>query len=511
MLSKSFIPFKRVANFLGCNAKDSQENIADGEWDSQSHDIMSDPLGGLAMRPGYVALTSATVGASTSWIGFTHFHKSSGTDHYIGGDSAGKLWSFETNQYVNLLTGLTTGANKRLSFHVLNDICVILNGSENAKSYTGSGSAGTLGGTLVTGDWGLEWQRYSWIHSTADPRLLYYCTTAGNPESGYTSFLNFDEDGFGLTGAIKQGDDMVVGKEVGLHRVQYTGSSPFVRKYKIPSTVGPINHWVLKSTYDGKVMFLAPDYQVYMLVGDKVTEIGDNVKAILKAGQASRFQHAVAGLSEARKWYFLSFTYSGSATANDKTLVCDYSRPYLDKFQKLQYPWFVFNFGANCFAEIISNKRKLLYFGGAVGKMYQYDSGTNDDGTAIQNVYYSKHDSQGDPSIEKKYSKFIIAYRNKGNYNLDIGFMVDRNANSRKEITQAMLGGQGVNTLWDAFNWDQSNWADADDTDVGRDIDRVGKLLQVDFGTDGVDQDWSIDYYIIMAKALTKGASRVKE
>ena len=510
MISKLFVPFKRIQNFLGVNSKDSFENILDGEWDPQSHDIISSPQGGLAMAPGYTAITTATVGAAVAWTGFYNFHKSSGTDYYIGGDSAGKLWSFETAQYVNLLTGLTTGVDKRLSFHTVNDICVILNGSESPLKYTGSGSAATLGGTLVTGDWGLEWQKYSWIHSTVDPRLLYYATTISDAESGYTSFINFDEDGFPLTGAIKQGDDMVVGKINRLYRLQYTGTSPFYQKYFIPSTVGPINYWVLRSTFDGKVMFLAPDYQVYMLTGDSLVEIGDNVKAILKAGINARFQYAVGGLSESRKWYFLSFSYS-SSSQNDKTLACDYSRPYLDKFQKLQYPWFVFNFGANCFAEIAISQRKLVYFGGYVGKMYQHDSGTNYGGSAINNRYYSKHDSHGDPSIEKKYSKFIVAYHNKGDYPLNIAFTVDRNSDSVKRITQTMLGGQGVNTLWDNFSWDEDNWSDADDTDVGRDIDRVGKLLQCDFGTSSLDNDWSIDYYITMAKALSKGVSRTKE
>jgi hypothetical protein len=62
---------------------------------------------------------------------------------------------------------------------------------------------------------GIEWQRYGWLHSTVDPRLLYYTNSVGNPDDAYTSFLNFDDDGEVLTGCGKQGDDLIVGKEHG--------------------------------------------------------------------------------------------------------------------------------------------------------------------------------------------------------------------------------------------------------------------------------------------------------
>ncbi len=176
MLSRSFIPFTRIDSFSGINSKDSFENMLDSELDENSINVFSDPIGALASRPGYSALTTASIGTANAWCGFTQYRKSTKVDYYLGGTSDAKLYQYSANNYNLLLssvTGLTITADTRFNFFTLDDICVVTYGGLPLK-WTGSGSAATLGGTTVTADFGLEWQRYGWFHSTVDPRLMYY-------------------------------------------------------------------------------------------------------------------------------------------------------------------------------------------------------------------------------------------------------------------------------------------------------------------------------------------------
>lgn len=511
MISKSYIPFQRADLFYGVNSKDSPDVWLDGEWDESSINIFSDPQGALASRPGYSSLTTASIGSATAWTGFYQFRKSSKVDYYLGGTSDGKIYQYVSNGYTQLYTGLTTGVNVRWSFDKLNDICVMVNGNEAPLKWTGTGSAASLGGTICTADFCLEWQRYMWMHSTVDPRLMYYCTTIGDPESGYTSFLNFDDDPYEVNSACKQGDDMIVGKLWSLFRVRYTGSSPIFVKDRIPSRVGPINFSVMKQIPGGGVIFLAPDYNFYILSGDNVIPVGSNIQKYMKAGVNSRITQAVAGVMQDRNQYWCSFVYVSTSTTADRTVVMDYSRPYQDRWGKIQYPWFIYSIGANCFAEIYTSGKAWLYSGGYTGKMYKQDSGTNDDGVAFNTTYKSKVFSHGDTSLEKKYGRFLLSYENKGNWDLDISFVCDGNAATQKSITQNMLGGSGYNTLWDVALWDVDYFSSETDIDIGRDIDRQGKLIQVSFGTDGLDESWRIYSYTILTKGLYRGNVRSRE
>lgn len=509
MISKDFIPLLLAENFLGVNAKDSSENMNNGEWDKESINVFSDPQGALASRTGFTQLTAASIGSATAWCGFYQYDKlslGSAQSYYVGGGSDGKLYNYTSGNYQNILTGLTTtkGVNKRYSFFTLDEKCLITCDEDEPRIWAGTGSATTFA-TSCTADWGLEWQRYGWLHSTVDPRLLYYCDDIGDPSSPYTSFLNFDEDMGKLTGACKQGDDMLVGKEWALFRIQYRGTEPLYKKYRVPSKIGPVNFWTMKETPDGQVIFLAPDFNFYLVNGDNVVPCGDNIKPYVKAGVNSRLQYAVSGMLHGRSQYWCSFSYTSGTTKNDRTLVMDYSRPYSDKWGKTQYPWFIYSIGANCFAEMNISGKSWLYHGDYVGKVQKNDTGTNDNGVEISPTYVSKGFSHGDPSLEKKYENIGLSIAQKGDWDLNVQVVCDGNALTEKTIAQNLLSGSGSQTLWDNFNWDEANWASESDNTVTREIRRQGKTIQIRFGTSGLDTSFLVYYYNLLARALQRG------
>jgi hypothetical protein len=505
MLSRSFNPFIYAQNFMGVNAKDSPENFLDGEWDQSSINVFSDPQGAVASRPGFTALTTTSIGSATAWCGFYQFIKHvSGTtsNYYIGAGSDGKLYSYASSAYNLLFTGLQTGIDVRWSFFTLGNQVICANGY-SVLAWAGTGSAATFA-TSVTADFGIEWQRYGWLHSTVDPRLMYY-STIDDPDSAYTSFLNFDTDSYAVSGSCKQGDDMIIGKQFSLYRVQYRGTSPLFRIYRIPSSVGPVCFSVFKELPDGRNIFLAPDCNFYMLSGDNVEPVGSNIQPYVKLGVFSRLNKAVSGLCLNRSQYWCSFTYTSGATANDRTLVMDWSRPYADKWGKRQYPWFIYSIASNCFAEITLSGQAWLYHGGYVGKMYKDDNGTNDDGSSFNATYRATKRSHGEPTLEKKYDHFALSYARKGDWDLSVQLICDGNALTEKNITYDMLGGLGYQSLFDVAKFDEDYFSSESDTDSTREICRQGKTIEVSFGTTGLNESFLVYNYALHAKPLRRG------
>lgn len=511
MLGRRFQPLFFMENFLGVNTKDSDENKANGEWDEASIDIFSDPQGSLGSRNGFTAITSGSIGGAVAWTGFYQFNEFSGgsrVSHFIGGGSDGKLYKFASNAYTELFDGLTGGANVRWAFLTLDNQVLAVNGNDDDLIWGGTGSAATFE-TSVTADFCIEWQRYPWVHSTVDPRLVYY-GLLGDPDGEYTNFINFDDDGEAVTGLSKQGDDLLVGKRSHLYRIQFRGTDPLFQKYKVPTNVGPVNHWVMRELPSGQVIFLAQDFNFYMAIGDTIIPVGDNIKAFIRGGVKSRLNKAVSGLLYNRNQYWCSFTKTSGETTNDRTVVMDWERPYRDKWGKLQYPWFIHSIAANAFAEIDISGQDLLYHGGYVGKVYKNDTGTNDDGSAYSPTYKSKRISHGDPTLEKKYTKLEFSYDNKGDWDLLINFIIDNNAATEKNTSQNMLGGVGGLPLFDVAKFDEDSFAVESDADVSHQIDRQGKFIQTTLGTTELDEAWLVRYFAILAKALRRG-SRTRE
>lgn len=509
MISREYIPLLLCENFKGVNSKDSNENMDLGEWSEDSLDVFSDPQGALGSRPGFSQLSAASIGSATAWCGFYQFDKQSGgttTSYYIGGGENGKIYNYTSGNYTELFSGLTTtkADDKRFAFFTLDNTVMICCDEDAPLIWAGTGSAATFA-TSVTADWGIEWQRYGWLHSVVDQRLLYYCTTLGDIDSAYTSFLNFDDDPGKLTGACKQGDDMLVGKEWSLFRIQYRGTTPLFKKYRVPTKVGPVNFWTMKELPDGRVVYLAPDFNFYMAIGDNVVPCGENIKKYIQAGVNARLKYAVSGLLFNRSQYWCSFSKTTGVTQNDRTVVMDWSRPYQDKWGKLQFPWFIYSIGANCFAEMNISGKAWLYHGGYAGIIHKDDTGTNDNGVASKPTYVSKKISHGDPTLEKKYENINLALERKGDWDLSIQTICDGNASTEKNIVQDLLEGLGYQSLFDIAKFDEDYFSSESDMDVSREIRRQGKVIQIRMGTTGVDEAFLIYNYSINSKLMQRG------
>lgn len=515
MFNRRVLHFPKIANFLGVNTKDTSPNFSDGEWHEDSINIMSNPKGALGSRNGFSAITVASIGSDNAWCGFFEYQTHSGgstSKYYVGGGANGWLYNYTGGKYTIIGKGFDTTSDddERFNFFTLNNVLTVIPGGGSWPCIW-SGTGSVLSHTsAVTADWGVEWQRYGWLHSIVDPRLLYYCDSVGNSDDAYTSFLNFDDDGEALTGCGKQGDDLIVGKEHALHRVQYRGTEPLFKKYRIPAKVGPVNFETIKTLPDGSLVFLAPDCNFYRLIGDTPYPVGGNIQPYVKGGVLSRLKYAVAGINYKRNQYWCSLTITSGATQNDRTIVMDYSRPYQDVWGETQYPWFIFDIAANCFAEVTVSGDNLLYHGDYAGKIHKDDTGTNDDGTTFRTHYRSKVFDFGDLTLEKKFTHFEFSFQDKGDYDLDVGFVVDENAATQKLITENMQNGITDAPLWGVVKWGSFTWASQADSNKTRHIDLQGKTLYVTMGTAGIDEAWNMYWYVLHARGLFR-ATRHRE
>ena len=260
-----------------------------------------------------------------------------------------------------------------------------------------------------------------------------------------------------------------------------------------------------KQLPDGRNIFLAPDFNFYLLDGDSLVTCGDNIRKVIKDGVNNRLQYACAGLLLERHQYWCSFTYVTGATKNDRTVVMDYLRPYPDRMGRTQYPWFIYSIGANCFAQVNLSGRSYLYHGGYVGKMYLNDSGTNDDGVAIPDFFRSKNESFGDPTLEKKYDNIEFSFETAGDWDLTMGFVVDNNASTEKTIAHNMLGGQsagGARFDDGSSKFDEVYFPTEQNGYARRDIMRQGKTIYMTASVGLLDKTWNLLNYTLHAKPL---------
>lgn len=184
----------------------------------------------------------------------------------------------------------------------------------------------------------------------------------------------------------------------------------------------------------------------------------------------------------------------------------DWVRPYQDTWGKTQYPWFIFDIAANCFAEVTVSGENLLYYGGYTGKVFKLESGTNDDGAAFTSFYRSKVFDFGDLTVEKKFPHVEFSYENKGDWDLDIGFVADENAATQKILTQNMQSGIADAPRWDYVTWDNFSWAAESDSNKTRHVDLQGKTLYCTLSTDGLNEAWNMYWYVLHARGLSRTA-----
>lgn len=516
------LQFLQKLNFVGCDKLNAPEMMLDGAAED-CLDVYSDPFGGLATRNGMARLITTSVSSSATITGGWQFQLE-GTNYDVFMASDGKIYKANSDlTTTQLATGTgVTDANKHWACFNGRDssgdpIAIFVHEDLGRPwKYTGSGSAATLSGTIVTADFGIEWQRYYWLHkpNTCD---VYYNTTIDNAESGYSSYLRYDEPDAQdyVRGLSKHGDDMLTFKRWSLIRTVFrpgAGASKF-QPFVIEGGIGTESHWSIQRLPTGQVVWLGSDNNIWMLSGNVVRPVGDLIQPYLRDCNQSRLQYVDSGINRKRGHYWLTLTYGSANTTHNRVLVMDYLHPYQDKKGQLQYPWWIFKRTCHTLWEAFAAGVPYLYSGDYGGFVNKEDSGTSDAGTAIQNNGYwlSKPYSFDNPTLEKKFPYLALSVEYKGSYNLSVESIMDKDQATSTINTVALSRGASALALWDVAEWDVDKWSADQPTDTACHIDRVGKVWQVKFfGDSTAGHPWRVYHFTPFVKPL-KPTHRIRE
>lgn len=513
--------FIQKNNFVGVDKSSAPEMMLDGSCED-CLDVYSSPLGGLATRNGMARLNTTSVSATATITGGWHF-RVDGTINDIFMTNDQKIYKMSGTAVVELASSVgASDANKHWScFNGRDsngDVIAIMVHEDLGRpwKYTGSGSAATLAGTIITASFGIEWQRYYWLAkpNTCD---VYYNTTIDNAESGYASFLRFDEPDVSdyVRGLGRQGDDMLAFKRWSLTRTVFrpgAGASKF-QKFVVDGGIGTESHWSIQTLPTGQVVWLGPDNNVWMLSGNVIRPVGDLIKPFLEDCNQSRLQYTDSGINRKLGHYWITLTYGSASTTHNRTLVMDYLHPYQDSKGQIQYPWWIYSRACHTLWEAHASGVPYLYSGGYDGFINKEDSGTDDAGTAIPNngFWLSKPYSFGDLTVEKKFRHLPLSVEYKGSYSMWAEFIADKDAATSSVEEIELSRGASVLALWDLAEWDVDSWGADQPMDTSVHIDRVGKVLQIKFfGSTTAQQPWRVYNFSPIVKYLGR-THRVRE
>ncbi len=416
--------------------------------DNQAFDLQNIVLttsGNFKTRPGFTKVNSSSVGAVCTGV---FFYKQADGDRYaisvwdndtikkmeyaVGGDLDG-TW----DDITGTLT-FSAGQNDLAFFTVGEDVAIIEDGLGNTAPYQWNGA-----GNAVTLDASAPNAKYVVFHknmcfaagSNTNPSLLYF-TDIGDVtawDTGLSGNVAVEtNDGSIIRGLAAGFDALYIWKDNSIWRLSGSDKDSFVLQ-RMVSDIGTLsgasiskigNDFIFKSSkgdyflYDGAV---------------KVRKISSNIDGTIENLAFDRFAYCPSVVFEDD--YYVGVTTIGGGT-NNRTLIFDTFNLAWSKFKGL-------NANAMGIAEDATGK-DIILFGDYSGYVYEYPSGTNDSGTAID-MFLTTKQFRFPEMTPEKYLKLLKVFANQeGNYNLTVAVRNDYEGVGTEYSVSLLGGGSSV-------------------------------------------------------------------
>lgn len=416
----------------GLNDSFSTIKVADNEATSLQNVVFTSS-GSFKTRDGFTkTMTQATLGATVDTNGIFFYKPTSGTkflvgvfsdnkirkmDYEIGGGPDGGFNASSGADGGDDITGsliFSVDQDDIASFAVGEDILIIEDGLNTTApyKYSGSGNAAALGGSPPNCTMVAYHKRMAWCAGNdSNPSTLFF-SDLGNIENwttGLSGNLSIEtNDGSNIT-AIKPGfDSMYAWKDSTIWRISGDDKDNFEleRMVKDVGTCSSDSVQIIGNDF----IFTDCQGDTYIYDGGiKVRLISKKVEGTRDASNFSRFANARTAIFD--KDYYVSFSTSGNA-AHDTVMVFDTFNLSWTKFLGL-------NINAMGVGDDSAGK-DILYFGDYTGFIYEYPSGTNDSGSAIDMFYVTKHFSFPGLTFNKTFKVMNVFVKQAGNYNLTV-------------------------------------------------------------------------------------------
>jgi hypothetical protein len=252
----------------------------------------------------------------------------------------------------------------------------------------------------------------------------------------YGNFLEIDDgDGDVITGLFQWNGSLYVAKQHSLHIVEFTGNAqaPFQRR-RLPGDIGALSGFSFKDV--GNYFVFLSERGIAGCVGSLVQLAPgmDNILDLFDPNDADRFNLSACAFSTAghnrvlgQVWFGVS---SINSTTRDKVLIFDYTNKCF---------WLDDGISGNYFTEVgDANGFFSAWSGDYSGHIFKHDSGTTDNGAAIDWYFSTPDMGMKDPYSWKHFDKLMVAGDKQTTGTLYIDVYVDRSTTLTKTISVDM-------------------------------------------------------------------------
>ena len=335
-------------------------------------------FGSIIKRAGFSQLNAVTANSGATWVGLHWFQLVDGTDFLVGvaGDQILKMDALDGT--LDDITGgltITAGDNNLVDSITFRDTWLATNGVDAPFQWSGTGNAVAM--TVPTG-----LTRASFIEVFQNFTILANVTVSASEfksrvfwssigEIGTWDSADFNDvfrdDGTVITGLKTLGDELIIFKELAIHKATFTGDRdiPFVFT-KTRSNVGAIAGHSVQEVENGLIFLSRDGY--YFFDGNNSFKISDRINVTLEGFSQSRQEFSASAYQQTRNRYW-STASEGSASQHDRIVTWDSFNNAFSLY---------LGHSANVFAIVNTSGEERVYFGDYAGFVYQADDGVND-------------------------------------------------------------------------------------------------------------------------------------
>lgn len=457
-------------------------------------------------RSGYKWLTIGSLsGANRTVVGIGQIQ--AGTNNYnfaawnhqlfkLDGTTVGNVSAVRIKNNFN-----TTGGTGRIGFDFFpfsaTKNAVICNGIQTPVRWDGT-SAGVVnlsGSAPATSDDFKNFHRYGLLFDF--DALTIYRSNLGDANAGYGSntpiVIPTKEFGDIGSGSIQFGDELIVTTRRSLQKLIPTGVStaPFIRK-EITFQIGNMSHRGLVAIDNG---ILFTDYTgIYFYDGVNLVRASQPIQGTWDDVNKEYLPGVVAKNYKQRNWAVFSVPYGSGQTTNNLILVYDYlnSVPFKGKFV-----WWIFDNITAQSMGIIRNSSLVdeWWTGDASARVFQQDSGTNDNGAAFTQNAYSKAFDFKKPNTDKRLHECRFIVDASGNWNLTslIDFDIQGAEGNTKSLSLYAGGSLWASMIWGVETWGVQSILSPRKKYVST---ARGRLIQFRFRVSTIDQFFRLYRYM---------------
>lgn len=317
-----------------------------------------------------------------------------GTDKVIATAST-KTYVWNGTDFVNTNMGTGYTAGQRFSFVTFKNVAIYGNATQETKQFNGTAES-QLAALAPNAKYFAVYKDRVWAAgNNTSPNRLYASAlrsaTDWSTAGDHTTIDIEADDGDVITGIIAQQDRLIIFKNYSTHALYWSNPQSFQRE-KILNSIGCISHWSA-ANIDGMIVFLhgagATNRGVYGLSRNEVKLLSAEITPTIEESTSTQLADACAAGYKDMYWLALR----NASTTNNIILVLN--------LQTAQWGYYTGITVRSMFADNRSSTERFLAGNTTSGRVYKLDTGTDDDGAAINMNWRSKHFFFGRPEYRK--------------------------------------------------------------------------------------------------------------